>query len=519
MNCDKYSFEETGVFSNLFLDYINQDPFLNSFISSPPTIESFFSQIKNKKIDPGKREILQNVLTKQYSKIKLTAQTTTNLKSLKEENTFTITTGHQLNIFTGPLYFIYKILTVINACEVLNSNYPDFNFIPVYWMASEDHDLEEIRSFSLFGKKYIWDTDQTGPVGRMDPSSIKSILDLLPEKVELFEKAYLNQNSLAEAVRYYVNELFGKYGLIVIDGDDVQLKNQIIPILKDDLLDHHANDLVETASSRLSESGYKAQVYPRAINLFYMLDKLRKRIVKEGGIYKILDTEHHYSESEILKELESNPQNFSPNVILRPLYQEIVLPNIAYVGGPAEMAYWLQLKDMFDHFKVPFPILLPRNFALVLNKGIQKKLQKLMIPVGDLFKPISELKQIYLRNHAEYNIDLKSEEKIMVELFDSIRNKSKAVDQSLEGFIQSEKVKVLKGLENIEKRLIKSEEQKHSIALNQITNIKEKLFPGGSLQERTDNFLNFTLNKSDFLDNIKPLLDPFDFRFNVIMED
>jgi bacillithiol biosynthesis cysteine-adding enzyme BshC len=519
MRCEKLNFEDIGVFSKLFLDYIRQDPFLKSFINFPPKIGSFDKFIKSKNFDPDKREILQNVLTEQYSNMKLSAPTTSNIKSLTDNTTFTLTTGHQLNIFTGPLYFIYKILSVINACEILNNKYPDFNFVPVYWMASEDHDLDEISSFSLFGKKYTWTTDQTGPVGRMDPSSIKTILDQLPEKVEIFEKAYTEHHSLVTAVRYYVNELFGKYGLVVIDGDDPKLKSQIIPIIKDDLLDHHANDLVETASSRLSEKGYKAQVYPRAINLFYIFNSFRKRIVKDGGIYKILDTELHFTEKEILKELDSNPQNFSPNVILRPLYQEIILPNIVYIGGPAEIAYWLQLKDMFDHFEVPFPILLPRNFALIINKGIYKKLQKLMIPVIDLFKPANELKQKYIKNHADYIIDLQSEEKIMHELFESILNKSKAIDQTLVGFIEAEKNKVLKGLDNIGKRLIKSEEQKQSIALNQITNIKEKLFPGEGLQERTDNFLNFTLNKGDFVDEIKPLFDPFDFRFNVIIDD
>jgi bacillithiol biosynthesis cysteine-adding enzyme BshC len=519
MHCKKLNFEDTGFFSSLFLDYIQQESHLNSFMSFQPTLESFNSKIESRKIDPEKREILFNVLSTQYSKCKLTSLTSENIGSLKNENTYTITTGHQLNLFTGPLYFIYKILTVINVCEILNKNYSEFHFVPVYWMASEDHDLEEIRTFSLFGKKYSWDTDQTGSVGRMDPSSIKSILDQLPEEVKLFEEAYLNHNSLADAVRYYVNELFGKYGLVVIDADEPKLKKQFKSVMKDDLLDHHANDLVEMTSSQLSEKGYKAQVYPRAINLFYMSKNSRSRIVKEGGIYKILDTTLHFTENEILKELESNPQNFSPNVILRPLYQEIILPNLAYIGGPAEIAYWLQLKDMFDHFNTPLPILIPRSFVMVINKGNNKKLQKLMIPVSDIFKPANELRRQYMEDHIGYSIDLNSERSIMIELFESILNKSKAVDQGLKGYTEAEKVKALKSIDNIEKRLIKSEEQKQSVALNQIDSWKEKLFPGGSPQERTDNFLNFALNNSDFIDNIKQFLDPFDFRFNIILED
>jgi bacillithiol biosynthesis cysteine-adding enzyme BshC len=386
-------------------------------------------------------------------------------------------------------------------------------------MASEDHDLEEIRSFSLFGKKYIWETDQEGPVGRMDPSSIKMILDTLPEKSALFKDAYLHHNSLANAVRFYVNVLFADYGLVVIDADNIELKRQFRDFVKDDLIDHHANDLVEATSSRLAELGYKTQVYPRAINLFYMGNHFRKRLIKERGYYKVLESNIKFSEKDILDDLETNPQNYSPNVILRPLYQEVILPNIAYVGGPAEIAYWLQLKDMFDHFKVPFPLLLPRNFALIISKGLHKRLKKLGIRVEDIFKPANLLKNKYLEEHASYAILLDSEEKIMDELFESIQNKSKAVDQSLEGYVQAEKSKVMKILNGIKKRFKKSEEQKLSIELKQIENVKEKLFPGGILQERSDNFLNFALNNDGFIEDIKKFLDPLDFRFNIILED
>jgi bacillithiol biosynthesis cysteine-adding enzyme BshC len=365
-----------------------------------PSVKSVIKVIEEKKFNDNKRVTLSKTLEKQYSTQKLTEAVKLNIESLRDKKTFTLTTGHQLNIFAGPLYFVYKIMTVINACEILNSQYPEFHFVPVYWMASEDHDLEEISSFSLFGKKYTWETDQTGPVGRMNPSSINKILDVLPEKVELFNNAYQNHDTIADATRFYVNELFGKYGLVVIDADDVQFKTQIKDIIKDDLLDHHANDLVESVSARLSEKGYKTQVYPRAINLFYMSEGLRNRLVKESGVYKVIDTDLTFTESEILKEVDVNPQKFSPNVILRPLYQEVILPNIAYIGGPAEIAYWIQLKDMFDHFKIPFPILLPRNFVIFISKGLNKKLKKLMIRAEELFKPDHELKNKYLEDHS-----------------------------------------------------------------------------------------------------------------------
>jgi bacillithiol biosynthesis cysteine-adding enzyme BshC len=519
MECKKIDLKETNSFSKIFIDYINQDLSLAPFYDLPPTKESFKKIIEKRTLDNEKREILTDILNQQYSGFQVSEATALNIERLKEKNTYTITTGHQLNIFTGPLYFIYKILTVINACEILNKAHPDHHFIPVYWMASEDHDIDEIRSFSLFAKKYTWDTGQTGPVGRMDPGSLKEVLEMLPERSEIFEKAYLENDTLAKSVRYYVNELFGDSGLIVIDADNGALKSQIIHVLRDDLLDHHANDLVESTSAELAELGYKSQVYPRAINLFYISGNIRKRIIKEAGVFKVFETDLAFTEDEILKELESSPEKFSPNVILRPLYQEVILPNVAYVGGPAEVAYWLQLKSTFAHFGIQYPILLPRNFALIINKGLMKKMRKLMISAEEIIMPVVELKNKYMEEHREFNVDLESEIKIMEELFESVRNKSKMVDQSLEGFVQSERAKVSKSLENIGKRINKSEEQKQSVALNQIQNLKDKLFPEGGLQERTDNFLNFYINNPGFLEDIKKKLDPFDYRFNIIYED
>jgi bacillithiol biosynthesis cysteine-adding enzyme BshC len=389
----------------------------------------------------------------------------------------------------------------------------------VYWMASEDHDLDEIRSFALFGKTYSWETSQTGPVGRMDPSSIKTIIDQIPESVEIFEKAYTQFNKLADSVRYYVNELFGSYGLVVLDGDHDTLKNQIKDIFKDDLLNHHANDLVENTSSRLTDLGYGAQVYPRAINLFYMKDGVRGRIAREEGTYRVIDTDLSFSGEEIISLVEKSPDLFSPNVILRPVYQERILPNIAYVGGPAEVAYWLQLKDVFDYYKISFPVIMPRNFVMIIGKSLNKKINKLMIKGEDLFLEDNDLKSRYLEEHAAYNFSFESEKKIMDEVFKSIRNKTKAVDKSLEGFVGAQEAKIIKEIQNIEKRLQKAEEKKQETGIKQIQSLKEKLFPEGKLQERVENLLSFYINDPHFIESLIERLDPFDYRLNICYEE
>ena len=200
MQLHKIALADTHSFSSFFLDYISQTDSLKKFYHRFPLIENFRDQIQEKKsFSPQNRNTLFTSLTKQYEGVKITEAVTSNLNSLKDSKTFTITTGHQLNIFTGPLYFIYKIVTVINACKKLKEHYPEYHFVPVYWMASEDHDYEEIKWCRLYGKKYVWETDQTGAVGRFDPKSLVKLIEELPGDVTVFKNAYSKSKTLAQA--------------------------------------------------------------------------------------------------------------------------------------------------------------------------------------------------------------------------------------------------------------------------------------------------------------------------------
>ncbi|MTI30414.1 bacillithiol biosynthesis cysteine-adding enzyme BshC, partial [Xanthovirga aplysinae] len=398
MKKELLSLGETGKFSPIFLDYLQQESKLDAFYERFPELDQFEAQIKNKNFSKAKRDTLCKVLKEQYADVPHYEQLTKNLELLQKENTYTITTGHQLNIFTGPLYYIYKIVTIINTCKVLKEKYPTYHFVPVYWMASEDHDFEEISTFNLFGKKFSWSTDQRGAVGRFSPNSIQSLLEELPEIPELFRKAYLENDTLADAVRFYVNELFGNEGLIILDADHRDLKSEFKDVIREDICSNTPQTLVEASSIGLSDKGYKSQVFPREINFFYLKNNIRERIVKEENGFTVLNTSLSFSKDEILELLEKEPECFSPNVVMRPLYQETILPNLAYVGGPAEVAYWLQLKTTFTHFKRAFPMLMPRNFALVINKTIFKKINKLDLPTKDLFLEIDKWKQKFIED-------------------------------------------------------------------------------------------------------------------------
>lgn len=519
MQIEKLTFSETSQFSPLFLDYIEQKPSLSNFYGSFPTLDNFKQSLINRNYDNSFRETLVNTLERQYDGFERSETLNTNLKLLREENSFTITTGHQLNIFSGPVYFIYKIVTAINACKALRSRYPDQNFVPVYWMASEDHDFAEINYFNLFGSRYKWNSDQKGPVGQFELDGFSEVLNALPEKIEIFEKAYRGQKNLSAATRSFVNDLFGNEGLIILDADDHDLKAHFTSIIKDDLLNHHANDRVVHDSDKISHLGYKTQVFPRVINFFYMEKGIRERIILEDGIYKVNNTDIEFTKPEIMDLLDRHPEKFSPNVILRPIYQEVILPNLAYIGGPGEVAYWLQLKSVFDHYSMPFPILLPRNHALYINKGNYKKMKKLNLKAGDLFFDFKEIKSRYFKSIEGNEFGLGEQKMELKILFDQIIQKADKIDQSLQGYVASEAQKSLKTLENIEKRLKKTEESKSEVSISQIRGLVEKLFPNGSPQERTDNFLNFYINNSSFIQILLDNFDPFDLRFMVIIDE
>jgi bacillithiol synthase len=201
----------TGQFPALLLDYLDQKPVLNEFYDVFPTIGNAQAVIENRlPFGVEKRETLVRVLERQYDGM----ATTPDFSALLDEKTFTVTTGHQLNIFTGPLYIIYKIITTINLSRKLSEAYPDYRFVPIYWMASEDHDFQEIASFHLFGKTHKWEGEHTGAVGRLNPKELENLLKQLPENPPIFANAYLKNDTLSNAVRCYMHELFGKDGLI-----------------------------------------------------------------------------------------------------------------------------------------------------------------------------------------------------------------------------------------------------------------------------------------------------------------
>ena len=345
-------YSQTNSFSQLVTDYLSHNERIKRFYKYGTDKESLCEAVKERKPFPIDRERLVTCLSRQYRTLNKQQPVEKNIQLLLKENTFTVCTAHQPNLLTGYLYFVYKILHAIKLAEELKTAFPENNFVPIYYMGSEDNDIEELGTFRYNGKKFTWDgAGQAGAVGRMKTESLKPLLeelfkelgppgDYCTELQTLLTHAYLQHDTIAGATQYLVNELFGQYGLVVLDPDDASLKETFIDVMKDDLLHHTANHIVSKQIAQLSEH-YKIQAHPRAINLFYLKDQQRERIEKINGKWIVLNTNIQWQEEQLLEELKDHSERFSPNVILRGLFQESILPNVAFIGGGSEVAYWL----------------------------------------------------------------------------------------------------------------------------------------------------------------------------------
>lgn len=505
----------TGQFSTFFLDYIHQNKKLEPFYNFFPTIENFQKVIDQRSFSSHKREVLASVLEKQYEKIGVE---NAKVALLKNHNTFTVTTGHQLNLMTGPLYFIYKIISTINLAEKLQKTYPAFNFVPVYWMATEDHDFEEINHFYFDGKKYEWISDQTGAVGKFSiDEKFKQLLKKNSFIPQFLKEAYLSSENLGDAVRKYVHHLFGDKGLVVVDGNDRDLKRLFAPVITSDLFEMKANDLVQNSTGALEKMGYKSQIHPRDINFFYLDKGVRERIIKTEDTYKINNTELTFSKEELENLVASSPERFSPNVVMRPLYQEEILPNLAYLGGPAEVVYWLQLKEVFDHYKIDFPVLLPRNFALVVDKKTQRKINSLNLSHEDLFADFISWKKKYILDNSSLDLSLQMEKDQINTVIDRLKSDVEKIELTLSQSAESMRVRIEKIIDHFSKKIRKAEERNHDISIKKMEAIKSALFPKGIPQERIVNLLQFYLEDENFIQNLYDIFDPLDFSY-IIME-
>ena len=494
----RLTYQQTGYFSRLILHYLEQAPSLSDFYAHPVTAEGFRSALDARRSFPTDRSTLVKQLEEQYAGVDGSPHVRENIARLAEDTTFTVCTAHQPAIFTGHLYFIYKILHTIRIAEWLKEQHPELHFVPVFFMGSEDADLDELGHIYLGGEKLEWETKQTGAVGRMTTKGLDKLFYRLegelsvqpygPELMALLRTAYLDSPDIQTATFRLLHSLFADRGLVVLIADKAAFKKQMLAVFEDDLFHGEGTRIVNETIGRLGEH-YKVQANPRPINLFYLKDDLRNRIERTPEGFVVVDTRLRFTEQQLREELHRNPERFSPNVILRGLFQETILPNLAFIGGGGETAYWLELKALFDRYHTPFPVLVLRNSFLLVQKQWMEKLRHAGFDIRDVFRKGEDLVNELVQRDSDHRLSLEEEIAAANHYYEALKALARPVDPTLEQHVTALQVRALEPIRSLEKKLLKAEKRRFTEQQRQIQLLKAALFPHDSLQERVENIL------------------------------
>lgn len=520
-------YRATRRFTPLVCDLLDDAPALREHQAYRPTLAGLRAAAEARRFDPAARATLVDALRRQYAGHAPHAAVQDNIAALGRPDALTVTTGHQLCLFTGPLYVPFKLLNAVRLARTL-ANELKRPVVPVFWMATEDHDRAEIDHAWLNGHRVHWPGEAAGPVGGLTLDGIDAVLKEVElhlgpgaysaALMQLLRESHRPGRTLAEATRHLVDALFGRFGLVVLDGDDPALKQLFVPVMREELLNQVAARAVRYANDRL-EAAYGVQAHARDINLFHLRPGHRARILEEDGRFRALEGGPGWTADELLAEVERAPERFSPNVLLRPVYQELVLPNIAYIGGGGELAYWMQLRWLFQAVQVPMPAVVLRTSAAFLRAKDLDRWAKCGLAVEELFAPIAEVRNKAALAASGIQTDTAAERERLTALYDALSTRAFQADPTLKGAVEAERQRALHGLGRIEGKLLRAARRREATTLDRIGQVHEALFPGGGLQERRDNILPMLAAQgTGLLDTLLEALEPLDPHFSLLVE-
>ncbi len=492
-------YNKTKSFSALILDYLAQKPELAQFYQFTPTVDGLKEAIEARGDFKIPRDILHSVLLEDYKGIALSEKLKENIEALKNENCFTICTAHQPNIFTGHLYFIYKILHAIKLSEELNEQHPDKKFVPVYYMGSEDADIEELGELNIEGTKYEWKPAQQGAVGRMKVddsllkiiSAVKAQIGVGPFANEILQKVeacYSKGEAIEKTTFKFVHELFADYGLVILLPDNTKLKEIFLDITKKEIETSFSHKAVEETIAAFPEE-YKVQAGGRDVNLFYLKEDQRIRVEKNETGFSVENISEELTAAELYDLFKEDPKTISPNVILRPVFQEMILPNVAFIGGGGELAYWLELKKVFAESNVFFPVLVLRNSFTIIPEKSQQLISKNGITDEDIFLPELEIINKLVLKNDDRQLDLSEEIKSLQTVYQKANLVATKVDATLTKHTAALQQQAINKLIKLEKKMLSAARRQSEAQGRQVNKLKSQLFPGGNLQERVDNII------------------------------
>jgi bacillithiol biosynthesis cysteine-adding enzyme BshC len=517
----------TGRFAPIVLDHLSGAERLREHYRFTPDTAGLRQAAAERSFDPQHRATLVAALEQQYAGMELPEALRSNLQQLARPDALTVTTGHQLVLFGGPLYVPFKIMNVIRLARELSAELQR-PVLPVFWMASEDHDRAEVDHTFFHGHKLHWPGSAAGPVGRMLLEGIGPVVEDAIAHLgagtdagryaALLRECYRPTFTLAQATRRFVHALHGEQGLIIVDGDAPALKRLFVPVMREEVLNQVAQRAVQYADQRLA-AHYTVQAHAREINLFHLAPGHRRRIVPTTDGFQVLDGGPSFTVDSLLAAIETRPEDFSPNVLLRPVYQETILPNIAYVGGGGELAYWFQLRWLFQALQVPMPVVLLRTSAAFLSRKRLLQANASGLALEDLFGDTDALRARIATANATHRTVLNAERAELAAFYTRVLLASVAADPSLKGAVEARHTAADKGLLRLEKGLVRAAKRTQRTIIDRLDATLEELFPGGGLQERRENILPMLVaNGPSYLQHLEALLDPRAGVFTVLVD-
>jgi len=508
-----------GTFSSLFVnfvtDYANVHQFYGGNFRDGAYWRSMLQRVVERPLD---RSALVQILGEQNRNFHCGVRTLANIDALLNDNTVAVVTGQQVGLFTGPLYTILKTVTTLKLVEQLAERYPDNTFVPVFWLEGEDHDIEEVNAIKVvtsnnevaefrYEMKRPADDENLGAVGKIEfDETIESVFSNLsqslvpteftPKIFELFRTAYQKGMTFNRAFAHLMNVLLENSGLIFLDPNDTRVKRLLSPLFQRELSETpRFCQLVVDQSAEL-ERQYHAQVKPKPLNMFFFHRGGRYLLEPRPDGYGLKGTRQHLTKDFIAQSVQSMPELFSPNVVLRPICQDWLLPTLTYVAGPAEVAYFAQLKPLYDEVGIPMPIIYPRASATIVEEKAEKVLSRFSVSLLDLFRDIEFVKEKVASQVAELNLDevFGGTFLSLQESLDGMKPALADIDPTLVGALENIQRKTISTIEGLKERAVAAQKRQHEVSLRQIDKAASIVFPQSSFQERELNVLYF-LNK------------------------
>ncbi|PEN13704.1 bacillithiol biosynthesis cysteine-adding enzyme BshC [Longibacter salinarum] len=468
-----------------------------------------------------------------------------NIDRLRDPESVAVVTGQQVGLLSGPLYTIYKTITTLQLAEEMAADL-DRPVVPVFWVEGEDHDFEEIAHASFFHRNELVDVDypteleaspdaeNVGPVGRLPlDGRIDTVLgeldeilppsDFKPEIMSALRQAYAQGTCIEDAFARLIRHLFRGTGLVLMNPDDPKLKALVRPLFRRDLTDSQsAVDAIQEASADLKSSGYHAQVHAAPTNLF-LLEKdgrLPIDVDEDRGGFTLRGTGRHVSEEEMLDRLETAPEDFSPNVVLRPLMQDALLPTAAYVAGPGEVSYFAQYRGVYEWAELTMPLIHPRASVSLVESKVQSVLDAFDLSVSDLTGDVEQLFQEIVVRQMDVDVDAVFGE-ALAQIHGAINDLKPAVedvDRTLVKSAEAARAAIAQEMSDLKQRVVRAEKRQHDEVRAKLSKARVNLVPEGGLQERRIN-VHYFLNKysPDLLDDLRSVLSTDTSSHQVVM--